>query len=118
MSQVNIAARPKISKNNRGEVKICHTLNWGEGKSWELEFSFDSAEYGLTGEFEPWLALALLPAMHCGMDIELTRPVSARLLQNLPTIQAIFNNWDPAYRKINITAPARTTPVYSGPRQT
>lgn len=118
MSQVKISADPKISKNDQGEVKICHSLPWGDDKTWELEFSFDGTQNLLTEEPEPWLALALLPAMSCGLDLEITQPVSARLLQNLPTIQAIFNTWDASYRKIKINAPAKSAPVYGGERKT
>lgn len=117
METATIGPYPQISKNG-GEIKISNTLDWGEGKSWELEFSFDNDLLPLTAELDPWLVLALLPAMRDGKNLELSRPVSARLLQNLPTIQAIFNTWDPTYQKIKVTAPARPDPVYQGNRRT
>ncbi len=53
---------------------------------------------------EPWLVLALLPAMRCGIDLKVVEPVSAQLLKNITIIQEIFNQWDPKYQKIKIEA--------------
>jgi hypothetical protein len=117
MSPITISPCPQITKDG-GEIKISNTLHWGDGKSWDLEFSFDNDMLPLTTELDPWLVVALLPAMGAGMDLELSRPVSARLLQNLPTIQAIFNTWDATYQKVKVTAPARSEPIYGGKRKT
>ncbi|MBN9390613.1 MAG: hypothetical protein J0I20_21460 [Chloroflexi bacterium] len=83
-----------------------------------MEFTFDNDTLPLTAELDPWLGVALLPAMQAGLDLKLTRPVSARLLQNLPAIQSIFNTWDATYNKIKVTAPARSKPIYDAKRKT
>jgi hypothetical protein len=117
MQAITIGPHPQIIKEG-GEVKICNTLYWGNNRNWELEFSFDNDLLPLTGELDPWLVVALLPAMQAGLDLELSRPISARLLSNLETVQSILNLWDATYQKIKVMAPARKEPVYTGPRKT
>jgi hypothetical protein len=61
---------------------------------------------------EPWLALALLPAMVAGVDIKVEPPVSGRLLANLATIQDIFYSWEnKTFHRVNIEATPVTPPV-------
>lgn len=109
MAKVLIAPSPVITTNAAGEAVIRNTFQWGEEQTWDIDFSFEGDRLELTAEPESWLVLALLPAMQSGLDIELSQPVSVRLLQNLASVQAIFNTWDASYQKIKIHATARST---------
>ncbi len=56
---------------------------------------------------EPFLAAALLPAMVEGAPLRAVGPVSARLLDALPTIQDIFAAWDRRFQRVPVDADAK-----------
>jgi hypothetical protein len=68
---------------------------------------------------DPLLAALLLPAMSAGEPLEVTSPVSPRLLRCLEEIQAIFHCWYPALWTVPIRAPVRVRPQReeAAPRQ-
>lgn len=50
----------------------------------------------------------LLPAMAGGQKLEILPPISQQLFDNLPTIQAMFNQWFPAtLKRVEVSAPRR-----------
>jgi hypothetical protein len=55
---------------------------------------------------DAFLAVALIPAMYAGMDIDLLQlpPVSATLLAKLDLIQEIWTSWNPELRRVTIRA--------------
>src|SRR6478609_6952201 len=91
-------------------VSLTNTFSW-PGKNYRNEYRFSRGPIA-TG-LEAWLALGLLPAMVCGLDIELERPVSKRLLTNIAEIQGIFSQWDSAlYKRININGAVCSEPAF------
>jgi len=66
---------------------------------------------------DPFLAVALLPAMYAGVELDLLAlpPVSERLLASLDAIQEVWTTWNPALRHVAIRA--HVAPVES-PRTT
>ncbi len=72
-----------------------------------MEFRFpagvDVAERG-----DPWLAIAIVPAMFLGADLDLRElpPVSPRLLAALPAIQDIWCCWNPLLHRVAVRASA------------
>lgn len=61
----------------------------------------------LNDRVEPLLAIALLPAMKLGTDLQLPAAASPRLLGALDEIQNIFHLWDRRFQKIQVHAPRR-----------
>lgn len=71
------------------------------------------------------LAAALLPAMRRGEDLEVTGPVSGRLLDGAQSIQDVFWTWDrtlrptaPWYRRVAVSAPRADGPRHGPGRGT
>lgn len=61
----------------------------------------------------PWpgdalLCALLLPAMKMGEALQLDAPISPRLRQNLPTLQAILSSWFRGTQTVDIVAPDAT----------
>jgi hypothetical protein len=69
-----------------------------------LDIFFRSTHGPLTGRADPFLALALLPAMKLGAELRIEGDVSPRLLQHSAQIQDIVNAWYPEFSKIPISA--------------
>jgi hypothetical protein len=53
---------------------------------------------------EAAVAAFILPAMQRGEALEIEQPVSARLLEALPTLQDVFSTWWPKYRPVPVLA--------------
>ncbi len=53
---------------------------------------------------DPIVAAALLATMITGGCLRTTGPVSAKLLSSIPTIQDIFDVWDPRFRRVAVEA--------------
>ncbi|MBN9387701.1 MAG: hypothetical protein J0I20_06615 [Chloroflexi bacterium] len=93
-------------------LSLTNTFQWPD-KTFRHEYRFSQGEIA-TG-LEPWLALALLPAMVARMDIRLEEPVSARFMAGIEKVQDVFCSWDPdKYHRVNIEGatclpPARPT---------
>jgi hypothetical protein len=82
------------------------------GARYDVYFQTDGAPIA-TGA-EPFLAVALLPAMRLGLGVQVGGSVSLRLLEQLPVLQARFASADPQLRIVGIDAvPAPDVP--SGP---
>jgi len=67
---------------------------------------FVSAENG-----DPFIPALLLPAMKAHEPLEITAPVSPRLLRSVDAIQRIYRSWDPALSEVKIKAPVREKPL-------
>jgi hypothetical protein len=81
------------------------------------EVWFSASTRPLATGAEPFVPLALLPAMTRGFDIVIDSKISLRLLNNLMTIQEIFAGWDSAlFRKAHVPAtPASDIQTVRGP---
>jgi hypothetical protein len=66
------------------------------------------ADIAVAERGDPWLAIALLPAMLLDADLDLRGlpPISPRLLATLPLIQEIWTSWNPLLHRIGILADA------------
>jgi hypothetical protein len=78
-----------------------------EGKREEIWYRVAGAS--VSASSDPFVAVALYPAMKVGAPLLVKGPVSAKLLQNLDQIQDVFHTWYPEFRKI----PVRATEVRS-----
>jgi hypothetical protein len=67
------------------------------------EVFFRSSHGPLTTSADPFLALALLPAMKLGAPLHIEGDVSPRLLRRTAQVQDIINAWYPEFRKTQIT---------------
>ncbi len=112
---INIPA-PKLIPGNK--VEISNTLTW-QDNIYPISYSFSSGP--INNGLEPWVALSLLTAMKCGVDLQLEEPVSDRFLQNIQAIQTIFNYWDSEHKRseylahpLQIMLARTTTSVISG----
>jgi hypothetical protein len=56
---------------------------------------------------DPFVAALLLPAMKTHEILEITAPVSPKLLHSVDEIQAIYTRWNPMLSEIEIRAPVR-----------
>ena len=54
---------------------------------------------------DPFLAVSLLPAMKLREPLQVTAPVSQRLLNSARKLQAIYHGWDQTLSEIPMTAP-------------
>jgi hypothetical protein len=63
---------------------------------------FHCSESPLDPSAEALLALALLPAMRAGVDLDLSGPASARLMSALPSISAILTAWIPKLEPVAV----------------
>jgi len=57
---------------------------------------------------EPFLAVALLPAMKEGKPLHVQGAVSPRLLAAIPRFQEIFHTWYPEYQQVPVEAQAKS----------
>jgi hypothetical protein len=55
---------------------------------------------------DPFLAYAILLGMFRGERISIDAPVSARVLENLPKVQALLKLWNPGFTEVEVEAPA------------
>jgi hypothetical protein len=56
---------------------------------------------------DPFLAVGLAPAMLLGETLEISVPVSPRILDSVPEIQSIYHCWEPRLQEIDVKAPRR-----------
>ena len=92
-----------------------------DGRTFDIFFR--ASQGPLTFRADPFLALALLPAMRTGLPLRLEGAVSARLLRNTSVFQDVICTWYPSiYQKITIHAetvvpaeqPSQTGAFFSG----
>jgi 2-polyprenyl-3-methyl-5-hydroxy-6-metoxy-1,4-benzoquinol methylase len=57
---------------------------------------------------DPFVAAMLLPAMKAGEPLQVTVPVSQRLLRSARIIQSIYHDWDRTLSEVPISAPVRS----------
>ena len=79
-----------------------------------FDIYFRASEGPLTQTSDPFLAVALLPAMHLGAALKVEGTVSADLLVHLEHIQEIYSSWYSTLHKV----PVQATPVAVAPAQT
>lgn len=70
---------------------------------------FETASEPIATGVEPFVAVALLPAMRLGATLRVAGGVSPRLLGSLPAIQETFCRWDPTLSVIALEAAGRET---------
>lgn len=68
------------------------------------EVYISASEGPLSGRADPFLPLALLPAMKLGAPLHIDAAVSPRLLRHVVQIQDIVNAWSPGFVPVPITA--------------
>jgi len=79
------------------------------------EIWYTSTAGPLADDPEVFLAAALLPAMRCGVPVQIPRPVSVRLLRATARIGEILHAWDPALERVPVDAAGvRVTPGVAG----
>ena len=68
------------------------------------------------GDGSPFLAMGLLPAMMAGEDLEVTGPVSARLLGRVELAAGAYVSWDPGLRRpaLRVQGPGATAAAARG----
>lgn len=100
----------KICRLPENKIKASARINLADQQH-QVSFTIEGSP--VYEGIEPFLCLALLPAMAERLPIKLERPVSPQLLSNLATVQGIFQTWDsqlhrvPIYVPANMAAPAR-----------
>jgi 2-polyprenyl-3-methyl-5-hydroxy-6-metoxy-1,4-benzoquinol methylase len=57
---------------------------------------------------DPFVAAMLLPAMKAGEPLQVTVPVSQRMLRSARIIQSIYHDWDRTLSEVPISAPVRS----------
>ena len=72
------------------------------GAGYRLPVFFRSPESVLEASCDAFLACALLPAMRAGVELQLSGPVSARLLSALPQILDIYGTWEPKLERVSL----------------
>jgi hypothetical protein len=68
---------------------------------------FSSPSIGVCGGADPFVAVALLPAMAQGAELRVEGPVSSETLTAAGRVQALYARWFPRLREVRITAPPR-----------
>jgi hypothetical protein len=86
-----------------------------DGQSHHVQFR--AADRAMPMRVEPFLALALFPAMKLGLTLRTETACSPLFLANLACIQDKFLGWDPTLSRVQIHAPAVEAPKPSGPRR-
>lgn len=90
-----IIYRPELTRRN-GEIEVSarvefnHTIPNVPKRLW-FRFPESCADY-LTDRGDGFLSCMLIPAMHCGEDIEVPAQVSPKLLYNLKEYQYLFES--------------------------
>lgn len=90
----------------------------GDGQSMEGTIHVDSTRYrvffagsevaGCPGA-DPFVAIALLPALLLGADLRIEGPVAPETLEAAHRVQAQYTRWFPRLRPIQVAAPARAS---------
>jgi hypothetical protein len=55
---------------------------------------------------EPFLAYAILLGQYRGERVTIDAPISPRVLENLPQVQALLKLWNPEFSEVEVNAPA------------
>lgn len=63
---------------------------------------------------EPFLAATLLAAMAIGGRLKISGMVSDRLWRAIPTVQDIFDVWDPRFQRVSLETEKRRDPAVTG----
>ncbi len=96
-----------------GEATLVCTIDV-EGQKHEI---FYRASQGpLATGADPFVPLALFPAMKLGAELHIEGNVSARLLRHLEQIQSVICTWWPSFRKVPVRA-MNVTPTQPMPPQ-
>lgn len=82
-----------------------------EGRIYDVFFR---STYGpLSANGDPFLVVALLPAMRLGAPIVVEAPILPLLLEHVSTFQDIFSRWFPDFVKSSITVASASLPAAS-----
>lgn len=97
------------SPDAEGYFRIKGVMEWNEGRRFELWVDVPSqyADF-LSDTGNPWLAAMLPMASSIGEDIELSIPVDALFLENSLGILAIWQDWYPELKRVNIHCPIKS----------
>jgi len=101
-----LAVRNLRHESDRGGTRV--SADVGDVPIWfHFPAGLDVARRG-----EPWLAIALVPAMFLGADLDLTTlpPVSPMLLGAIDRIQDIWTCWNPLLHRVAVHANPGTPP--------
>jgi len=66
------------------------------------QIKYRSSDGPIAKGTEPFLAAALLPAMKVSQPLQVSGPVSAKLLAATSTLQDIYSEWFPEFRKVTV----------------
>lgn len=98
--ELHARVKPETTSGPFGGQPIAPFDLWYRFPDWCLEI-LDPANG------DPFLAALLVPAMMLGERLEISAPVSPRLLHALPEIEAILCAFDPRHSRIDVEAPVR-----------
>ncbi|MDB5082785.1 MAG: hypothetical protein JWP00_4709 [Chloroflexi bacterium] len=101
----------KITRLDHSSVKASAFINL-DGRQNEVSFVVKGGP--VYEGIEPFVSMALLPAMTLKEPIELDQPISPRLLANFETIQDIFQSWDSKFHKIPVNFTSKNASARSG----
>ena len=99
-----------VSTETNGIVKRSALVSWRGGElrvGVRVPLAFAPEQ----GDLSPFVAMALLPAMIRGEDLEVQGSVSTKLLDGLDLAIAAYASWDPGLRPPAIRAPGPPTDV-------
>lgn len=103
------------SSDSPGYVRSVGKIYWADEKEFCLWVDVPEAYAEFLSESgNAWLAAMLPLALSIGEDIEIGLPVDALLLENVRGVMAIWHEWYPELKLINIHCPIKTwepTPV-------
>ena len=94
--------------HERGRPVISATIDVA-GERYDVHIR--SSHGPLTSSADPFVALALLPAMRLGAELHCAGRVSARLLRHLPQMQEIIATWFKEFHTVPVHGCAEATPA-------
>ncbi len=102
MSEMRIAA-PRLERH--GAVDVLSAAVSVDGREWNLWYETEQGP--VTSGVEPFLAMAVIPAMSARAQVRVETPVSGQLLDGLQGVQSLFAGWDPLLSMVPVTADVR-----------
>ncbi len=108
MTQVRIST-PRYGRTENGEELAASVAI--DGREWQLWYR--TRDGPIADGADPFLTLALLPAMRIGARVRVETPVSPRLLLGIERIKAIFRQRDPSLSDAPVEADSWTDEGYA-----
>ncbi len=106
MTQMHISAPRHRLTDTGEELAVTVTV---DGREWPLWFQ--TSDGPIAQSAEPFLALALLPAMHLGVPIRVDGAVSTAFLGAIEEVKAAFKQREPTLTDVAIEVAAQTAPA-------